>query len=184
MASIAEIKQWFNKFASTGGDRASLVTSGNIGGLTNIVSSNVVMSVAGAAATGDYVGTSVTPQYFSDAVLKPGGTGLIKSITIADKLTTTAVALELWLFSATFVAPTDNAAWAISDTESFTCLGVIPIATDKWYASSNNKVYSDDTLALGIKLPNTNLYYALVARGTTPVWTSLDLNIALTILQD
>ena len=156
----------------------------NSGGFTVLPSSNVVLSVGGAAATGDYVGTSVTPQSFADAVRKPGGTGIIKSIKITDKLTTTAVALELWIFSQSFVAPTDNAAWAITDAEAATCLGVIPISTSKWYASSNNKIYTDDTLAIVIKPTAVNLFYALVARGTTPAWATLDLTIELGILQD
>lgn len=156
------------------------------GGLTYIPTSTVVMSVAGQYVTGDYIGTSVTPQAFNNIIrLAPGpGTGIVKTIRITDKSTTTAVALELWLFSATFVAPTDNAAWAITDAEAFNCLGVIPIVTTKWYASSNNKIYTDDTLAIGIKVTSDNLYYALVARGTTPSWTSGDLNIGLTILAD
>jgi hypothetical protein len=154
------------------------------GGFTTLSSSTVVMSVAGAYATGDYIGTSTTPQYFQDAVRDGAKTGVVKSIVISDKITTTNVAMELWLFSTTFVAPSDNGAWSISDTEALTCLGVIPIATTGWYASGANQVYSDSTLSTVIKCGNNNLYYALVARGTTPAFTSLDLTISLGILQD
>lgn len=155
-----------------------------IGGKTALPSSTVVMSVAGAYATGDYIGTSATPQAFTEVVTTNGGTGIIKSINIIDKNTTTAVALELWLFASTFVSPTDNGAWAITDAEALTCLGVIPIVTTKWYASSNNKIYTDDTLAIVIKPSVKSLFYALVARGSTPTWTSGDLTISLGILQD
>lgn len=156
-------------------------------GITARVTDTPVLSVGGAAADGDYVGPSTTPASFANAVRVSGGTGVIKSITITDKLTDAAVALELWLFSATFTAPTDNEAWAITDAEQLTCLGVIPIATDKWYANGNGKVYSDDTLALVIKPAATSLFYALVARGTTPAWASGaggSLQISLGILQD
>ncbi len=162
----------------------STLTSGNVGGFTTIVSSTPVMSVAGAYATGDYMGTTTTPQAFTSAVRTSGGTGIVTCVTISDKITTANVAMELWLFSATFTAPTDNAAWAISDAEALTVLGVIPIVTTKWYASSNNQVYVDDTISIGIKPAATSLFYALVARGTTPAFTSADLTINLTILQD
>lgn len=229
MASIAEIKQWFAKFGSTGGtvpkimtsatiDSAlpagtniignvgidqttpgttngvvvnsgtlttlSTLTSGNVGGFTTVVTSTITMSVAGAYATGDYMGTSTTPQSFASAVRTSGGTGIIKSIFISDKITNANVAMELWLFSATFTAPTDNAAFAITDAEALTVLGVIPIGTSSWYASSNNQVYFDGNLSIPIKPAATSLFYALVARDTTPAFTSLDLTIGLGILQD
>ena len=154
---------------------------GLVGSTADIITSNIVMSVAGAYATGDYIGTSTTPQSFASAVRSSGKTGTIKSIRITDKLTTTAVNLELWLFSATFVAPTDNAAWTITDAEALTCLGVIPIDSSKWYASGANKIYTDDTISLLIKPAVTSLFYALVARGATPTWASLDLDIGLGI---
>lgn len=163
-----------------------LLRSGiGVGGETDVVTSTVTMSVAGAYVTGDYIGTSTTPQCFPTAVRQLSTTGIIKSIRITDKSVTAAVAMELWIFNDTFVAPTDNAAWAITDTEANTCLAVIPISTTKWYASSNNKVYFDDTLATTIKLTaSKNLYYALVARGSTPTWATGDLTIGLGILQD
>lgn len=163
---------------------ASDQTALSVGAIDTYVSSTPTLSVAGAYVTGDYVGPTTTPASFANAVRTSGGKARIQSLVISDKLTTAAVALELWVFSATFVAPTDNAAWAISDAEAITCLGVIPIPTTKWYASSNNKVYSDDTLNLVIKPAATTLFYALVARGSTPTWTDGDLTLNLGIVQD
>jgi hypothetical protein len=140
------------------------------------------LSVAGAYSTGDYIGQSVTPEAFPLAANKLGGEAIIKSLVISDKTTTAAVALELWLFSQTFVAPTDNAAWAVTDAEALTCVGVIPITTDRWFASSNNKIYSDDSFGLMVECAGTSLFYALVARGTTPSWTAGDLQISLGLL--
>jgi len=108
----------------------------------------------------------------------------VKSVVISDKLTTAAVDLELWLFSATFTAPTDNAAWAITDADQLNCLGVIELDAAKWYANSNGKVFCDHTLGLVIKPAATSLYFALVARGTTPAWATGDIQLALGILQD
>lgn len=156
-----------------------------IGGFTSLVQSTVVMSVAGAYATGDYMGTSVTPQSFSTAVRVPSGTGVIKSILISDKILTTNVAMELWIIDRTFIAPTDNAAWNLSDANMLFVQAIIPIATSGWYASSAGQVYFDGNLSYPIKAnSNTSLYYALVARDTTPAFTSSDLTITLSILQD
>lgn len=162
-----------------------LIEQGSTGGFTTIVQSTVVMSVAGAYATGDYMGTTTTPQSFPNAVKKSGGTGVIKSVAISDKIVTTNVAMELWIIDRTFTAPTDNAAWDLSDSNMLFVQAVIPISTSNWYASSAGQVYFDGTLAVPIKVSTgTSLFYALVARGTTPAFTSLDLTISLGILQD
>lgn len=160
--------------------------NGNTGGYTYITSSTVVMSVAGAYASGDYMGTSATPQSFSDVVRKNGGTGIIKSILISDKIVTANVAMELWILDRTFTAPTDNTAWDLSDANMLFVQAVIPISTAGWYASSAGQVYFDGTLSYPIKTTSTSgsLYYALIARGTTPAFTSADLTITLSILQD
>tara|TARA_R110000868_G_scaffold377432_3_gene642736 strand:+ start:299 stop:811 length:513 start_codon:yes stop_codon:yes gene_type:complete len=154
------------------------------GGYTQVVSSTVTMSVAGAYATGDYMGTSTTPQAFTDTVRGIGSTGIIKSISITDKIATANVAMELWLYTSTFTAPTDNGAWDITDVQNLTFVGVIPIATTGWYASSSNQNYFDGTICIPFKGTSTSLFYALVARGTTPAFTSGDLTISLGILQD
>lgn len=164
---------------------SSTVTTGNIGGFTALSSSTITMSVAGSYATGDYMGTSTTPQTFTNVCRTSGGTGIIKGIVASDKIVTANVAMELWLFSATFTAPTDNAAWAISDAEATTFIGVISLETSNWKATSNNQVYYDDAFSIPFDLPTgTTIYYALVARGTTPSFTSGDLSITLGILQD
>ncbi len=156
----------------------------NVGGFTTLVQSTVVMSAAGAYATGDYMGTTTTPQSFTAAVRKTGGTGIIKSILISDKITDTNVAMELWILDRTFTAPTDNTAWNLDDTNMLHVQAVIPIAITGWYASSAGQVYCDNTLSWPIQSNGTTLFYALVARGTTPAFTSVDLTISLGILQD
>jgi hypothetical protein len=157
----------------------------NAGGFTTVSNTTITMSVAGAYATGDYMGTTTSPQSFTNAVRVSGGSGVIKGIVISDKITNANVDMELWLLNASFTAPTDNAAWAISDAEATTVLGIISISSAGWKASANNQVYYDDSFSIPFKLPTgTSIYYALVARGTTPAFTSLDLSIGLKILQD
>lgn len=167
-------------------DTLSTLTSGNVGGFTTVVSSTVVMSVAGVYSTGDYMGTTTTPQSFANVTRTAGGgTGIIKSIMISDKLTTANVAMELWIIDRTFTAPTDNAAWDLSDANMLFVQAVIPLSTSNWYSSSAGQVYFDGTLNYPIK-PNASntVYYALVARGTTPSFTSQDLTITISVLQD
>lgn len=157
---------------------------GQVGGFTTLVQSTVVMSVAGAYATGDYMGTTTTPQSFASAVRTTGGTGIIKSLIISDKITTANVAMELWILDRTYTAPTDNAAWDLSDPNMLYVQAVIPISSSGWYASSAGQVYVDGTLSIPIKSNTQALFYALVARGTTPSFTSSDLTITISILQD
>lgn len=144
----------------------------------------IVMSVAGAYATGEYMGTTTTPQSFTNCVRSAGNTATIKSVTISDKITDSNVAMELWLFSATFTAPTDNAAWTVGDDDALNVLAVIPIATANWYATGANQIYFAGGLDIKIKPAATSVFYALVARGTTPAFTSGDLTISLGIDQD
>jgi hypothetical protein len=153
-------------------------------GKTVLLASTPTLTVAGAYATGDYIGPTTTPASFTNAVRLSGAAAAIRSLAIVDKQVTAAVALELWLFSATFTAPTDNAAWDISDADALLGLGVIAIPTTKWYASASNKLYSDDTLNLTIKPGVTTLFYALVSRGATPTWVSGDLQLSLGVFQD
>lgn len=160
-------------------------TSANVGGFTTVSNSTVVMSVAGVYATGDYIGTSTTPQTFTNVCRFSAGSGIIKGIVASDKITSANVDMELWLFNTTFTAPTDNAAWAISDAEATTVIGIISLSASNWKASANNQVYYDDSFTIPFKLiTGTTLYYGLVARGTTPSLTSLDFAIGLKTLQD
>lgn len=164
---------------------ATVIASGNVGGFTTVSQSTLVMSAAGAYATGDYMGTTTVPQSFPNAARTSGGTGIIKSIMISDKILTTNVAMELWIIDRTFTAPTDNAAWDLSDANMLFVQGVIPIVTTGWYASSAGQVYFDSTLSIPFKISTgTSLFYALVARGTTPAFTSSDLTISIGVLQD
>ena len=137
-----------------------------------IVRSTVAFTDTNARATGDYCGTSTVPQGFPVSALREC-VGVVKAITILDYLTTSAVDLELWLFNDTFTAPADNAAWTVSDADALKCAGVIPLtASGNWKASAVNQVFTKTDLNVPIKPASGILYYALVARGTTPAWTT------------
>ena len=168
-----------------GGAVGISTSSANVGGFTAMSSTTITMSVAGAYATGDYMGTSTTPQTFTNVCRISGGSGVIKGISISDKIVTANVDMELWFFNATFTAPTDNAAWAITDAEATTIIGAVSLGASNWKATANNQVFYDDFTSIPFDLPTgTSIYYALVARGTTPAFTSADLQISIRILQD
>lgn len=160
-----------------------------VGGKTVVVSTGAIAFTGSSArASGDYCGPDTTPGYIDEVVQKDGGTGIIKCVTAVDYTTTTPVNLELWLYSTSFTAPADNAAWTITDAEELAgFVAVIPMPSSKWYASGANQVFTDDTMNIPVKAASGSkkFYYALVARGTTPAWsTSNKLSISLGVLQD
>lgn len=153
-------------------------------GVSDVISVTPTFSVGGAAATGDYVGKTASPEFFTRVARRDGYPAIIKSVVITDKLTTAAVDLELWLFESTFTAPTDNAAWSITDADQLKCVGVLELDSARWYANSSGKVFTDDRFCLPLKPTAQDLFFALVARGTTPAWATGDITIKLGILQD
>jgi hypothetical protein len=138
-----------------------------------IVHSAVVFTGTTARDTGDYCGTTTTPQFFTPSVQSRDGVSIVKGITILDYLTTAAVDLEVWLFNETFTAPADNAAWTITDAMAENCAGVITVtASGNWKSASANQIFTSNELSIPVKPINNKLYYAVVARGTTPAWTT------------
>jgi len=153
-----------------------------VGGKTEIVTANPVLTVAGAYSANDFVGTSATPITFSNAVLEAGGSGTIVSAVLTDAAVQ-SVATELWLFSTAVTPPNDNAAWTLSDAHAATCIGVIQFST--YFASALNSVSQGANIGFAFKaaVGSRDIYGCLVTRGA-PTYTSLDLNIRLAIWQD
>ena len=114
-------------------------------------------------ATGDYIGTSLTPMTFA-VVDKEGGSGkVIGCVLIEDAHQ--HLAGELWLFDTTIVTPADSAAWTITDAEAATCIGVIPFAT--YYNSALNSVsvgVPTAPLAFKCASDSKSIYGAYVSR--------------------
>ena len=136
------------------------------------------LSAPGSYATGDYVGTSTTPASAASAVSAAGAIAQVLSVTVLDR-TTHAASLELWLFDATFTAPTDNAAWSLSDADAAKVVAVIPISGYSSYA--NGGVHHAPVAGSAFKLTGTALYYALVNRDVAKTWASGDLTVTLVL---
>lgn len=153
-------------------------------GATVTVSSTPTLSAPGAYVTGDYVGTTTSPASFGSVVPVSGGSCVLESVTITDKVATTpSVAFELWLFDRTFTAPTDNVAWAISDADQLNCLAVIPIAAGDWYPNGNGNVASVGGIGKVLTCNATSIFYGLVIRGGR-TFADGDLTLKLGVLQD
>ncbi len=77
----------------------------------------------------------------------------------------TPVSLSVWLFNSPPASPVDNAAFAITDGENDTVVGVIPIST--WVKSANNSRGQAHTMKLPLKCAaaDTSLYALIVANN-------------------
>lgn len=79
--------------------------------------------------------------------------------------------LELWLFSSSVTAMTDNAAFTPTDAEMATLVGVIPFGTSSWRAghagagAAGNAVCEATNQGIVFELPSTSIYGVLVVRN-------------------
>jgi len=138
------------------------------------------VSTTPAYTAKDAVGGLLT---FSNAVRASGASGTVTAVQIEDKGQQRA-ALDLVLFDRTFTAPTDNAIFAPSDAELATCIGVITIFSSDWFDFSTNSVASKTNVGLPFVANGTDLFGALVNRGTPTYTGTTDIIVTLTIGQD
>jgi len=165
---------------------ALYVTNGveplNVGGVQDTISNTPTLSVPGAYAAGDYVGTSAVAMILSGMARSNNGSGIILSARLIDKAAQSAPA-ELWIFDSAITPPTDNAAWSISDADAAKLVGVIPFSS--YYASALNSVSVANNIGQAFKTigNDTKLYACLVTRGT-PTYADGDVIIELEVLQN
>lgn len=132
----------------------------------------------GIYAAKDAIGGLLT---FSSAARATGGTIFIQSLVVVDKDQERAD-MELVLFRATFTAPTDNAVFDPTDAELLDCVGVIGVGP--WYDFNDNSVASVNNIGLEVSLAGTDLFGALVSRGTPTYTGTTDIVVTLTLSQD
>jgi len=138
------------------------------------------VSTTPAYAAKDAVGALLT---FANAARASGGSILLQSVQIIDKSDSHQDApLDVVLFDRTFTAPTDNAIFAPTDAEMANCVGVVPMYS--WADFSVNSVATNNSVGLEIVLNGTDLFGALVTRGTPTYTSTTDIVVVLTILQD
>src|SRR5438128_3248138 len=105
------------------------------------VSTDVVLPTSSVYAAGDALSDSTTAPTtggftFTNAARKSGGSGIILDACIATSADqATRLAGEVFLFNQAVTNINDNAAFAVSDAEIKTCVGVIPFSL---FDSGNN----------------------------------------------
>lgn len=132
-----------------------------------------------AYAPGDVIGTNPAAIFdFTDAAISPANGGMVLGATLIDKAnqTTKLASPELWLFSLPPAGVADNAAFAPSDAELLTLVGVLSLATAfvglAGAGDNGNVIFigHDKLYIYRCAAGRTSLYGVLVARNAyTPI---------------
>ena len=152
-----------------------------------------ITSTSTAYTSGDAVGGLMAFNAVDDIAK----TGVLAGVTIIDTSRASAN-LELHLFSTSFAAATDNAAWnpSISSLTS-SYMGFVSISSTNYATSSSAAVASVNNIGLPIVMPNvqtgsnallfasTTMYGQLVVRTSTPTYLSVTpLVVKIRVLSD
>jgi hypothetical protein len=143
-----------------------------------------------AYAAGDVVSAGTTNDHFTfkwtTSQLKSPFSGLISGAIITDSVTTGNLPdLELWLFHTDIAKVADNSAFAISDTEMLTCIGVIDFPVADWKTGGANSICTRENLGLAFNAPTSTIYGQLVIRNVyTPPADSEIITCRLVIAKD
>ncbi len=143
---------------------------------------------AGAYIADDAVGGLLT---FEAAMRNVKGTGVLLSVTIQDNASQDA-ALDLVLFSKTFTATADNAAFDPTDADLANCLGHVSISGTDYATFNDNSIATVKNIGLAVRtvdVPGANavdgaLYGQLVTRGTPTYVAVTDVTVTVGTLQD
>ena len=134
---------------------------------------------AGAYSAGDAVGGLLT---FANAARVAGGGGVIKDAIFLDDAGQDA-AMELWLFSVTFTAMADNAAWNPSSADLRNLVAIIPTSSGAWYDAGTESAAMVE-IAQRYDLDGTSMFGQLVTRGTPTFAATDDISVMIGLLQD
>ena len=157
---------------------ASEVHLGQVGGEGITISQSPTVTV-GAYSAGDAVGGLLT---FANAGRFSGGGGVAKNVVLIDDAGTD-VAMELWLFSETFTAMADNAAWAPSQADLRKLIGVVYSSDGAWAAAGTPSI-NDIEISKRYDLAGTSMFGQLVTRGTPTFAATDDVTVKIALLRD
>jgi len=151
---------------------------GQVGGegATIVVTPTVT---AGAYTAGDCVGGVLT---FANAARVAGGGGIVKSLLLIDDAGQNSE-MELWLFSAAFTSPGDNAPWVATEVELHTLVGIVSTGTGIWYATGTPGVARVEA-SQRYDLAATSLFGQLITRDTPTFAATDDITIIIGLVQD
>jgi hypothetical protein len=161
--------------------------------LTTVSASYTRQADTTAYAAGDALcGGSAAVLTFAAAVRYNAGTGRIVGARIVDdSAPATAGDFELYLFSSSVTATTDNNAWSNTDAEMRNCIGCISFgSTPKVGGSAGNRFYQISEGAGGLPINFkagaglTDIYGVVVVRNAYTPANAGVLNFYLDIVQD
>ena len=135
---------------------------------------------AGAYSANDNVGGLLT---FASAARATGGGGVIKDVIIIDDASQGST-LELWIFSATFTAGSDNAAWTPVEADLENLVAIVSTADGVWYSAGATATVCVIEVAKRYQVAATSLFGRLVTRGTPTYAATDDVTVKTTLLKD
>ena len=151
---------------------------GNVGGEDIIITQTPEVS-AGAYSANDAVGGELT---FANAARASGLGGIIKQVIFIDDAGQDAET-ELWLFDTTITDVTDNAAFAQTEAELHTVVGIISTSDGTWRASGTPSVCCVEC-SLSYTCVGTSLFGQLVTRGTPTYAATDDVTVRIVLQQN
>lgn len=162
---------------SNGPDNIPLTLSAQINvKLGTVITCTPVVDTSALTAGDTIFDTTVLPN----AVLLPGGTCVLESVTLLDKADQTAAAITLLFFDTLVTFGVVNAAPSITDADMLKCLGAVAFAAGDFVDVGLSKIGTK--LAVGLMLKATvnskALYVAAFAAGT-PTEGATDIVIKL-----
>ena len=142
---------------------------------------------------GDIIAAVTTNNHltFSDVVEDSGGTGSIDGVRVTSSANqSTKPDLELWLFHTDITEVGDNVAFAPTDAEMLTRVGIIDLSVDNWKAghsgsgATGNACIEVSNLGAIFNTATKDLIGVLVVRnGYTPVSSEI-FTVELLITRD
>lgn len=132
----------------------------------------VVQAQVGTAlyASGDALGSRFV---IPNVVSADGGSAVLESVVVIDK-DDEGVQIDFPLFTRVFTATADNAAFAVSDVDLESCIGVVSVSNYSDFA--NNQIGTARGLGLAFTIPEgRDLHCQAVVRGAPTFGNATDL---------
>ncbi len=161
------------------------------GGITNIINASIIRpNNTDTYNTADVVANSTTAAViltFDGAATFEAGGGMIQAATLISSLApATKPEFDLFLFDTTVVMENDADAFAPSDAEMETCIGVIPFLAANFVVGNGNGLTQVRSVGLPYtcKANSTSIYGIVVARNAYVPGALEKFTFRLHVLQD
>lgn len=138
------------------------------------VASSGLTTATTAYTAGDQVGTQFT---LASAALESGGLGIITGVELISAADIIG-AYDVFIFRSSVTLASDNAAFAISDSDALNLVGLVQLSGA--YDIGNNRICQAYNLAVPYDCSGTSLFAALITRaGHTFFGAATDLQLVV-----